>query len=109
MVFDDEISVANSAVGTDLLDGWEDSRVGYNRYLVAVGLVGANAVGEEVVSVRVGGKEVERIRTQATGLGMLSTAILGSRTKVPANALLQAIVLTAPTVSATRLRVVVIP
>lgn len=109
MVFDDEISVADSTAGSDLLDGWEDARVGYNRYIVATGLVGANAVGEEEVSVRVGGKEVDRLRTQSLTLAMPSTSMLGIRVRVPANSLIQAVVLTPPTVSPTRLRLVCVP
>lgn len=58
MIFDEEIAVANSAVGTDLLDAWEDNAVGYNRYLVATGLVGANAAGEEEVEIKVDRKSV---------------------------------------------------
>lgn len=109
MVFDEEISVANSAVGTDLLDGWEDNQVGYNRYYVAGGLVGANVVGEEVVQLKVGGKVVDVLRTQSLTLAMPPDSMLGSRTKVPANAKMQAVVLNAPTVNPTRMRVVCVP
>lgn len=109
MTFDEEISVANSALGTDLLSDWEDNQVGYNRYIVGAGLVGANAVGEEEVAIRVGGKKVDTVRTQATGLGMLTTQILASRTKVPAGTRIMAVVEVAPTVSPTRLRLIVIP
>lgn len=94
-----QVTVANAAAGADLISGDEQAQVGYNRFMVALALIGGNAVGEPVVEIKVGGKRVETVRGSATGLGLLNTHFKPSRVKVPANYLVQAVVTTAPTVS----------
>lgn len=103
------VTVANAAAGVNLIDGHEQSRVGYNRFLVAVALIGGNAVAEPVVAIKVAGKTVETIRGSATGLGLLNTHFKPSRVKIPANALVEAVVETAPTVSSVLLDLEFVP
>lgn len=104
-----QVSVANSAVGTNIIDGEEKSRVGFNRMIVAFALVGGNAVGEEEVEIRVAGKGMAKIAGSATGLGIISTSWEADRLLVPANELVEAVVLVAPTVSPTRFAIKFIP
>ena len=109
MVIDEEVAVADASAGDNIISGHEQERVGYKRWIVATGLVGGNAIGQPIVDIKVAGKVVDTIRGQATGLALINTNMLGSRTKVPANQLVEAEVKTAPTVSPVRIRLVFAP
>jgi len=109
MVIDKEVAAADAAVGDNIVSGHVQERVGYNRFLVACGLSGSTAVGDTIISVKVGGKEVDVIRNQETGLAITSSLMLATRAFVKSNTLVEAEVVDAANSNPIRVRLVFVP
>lgn len=109
MVIDKEIAVAGAALTVDVVSGHENSQVGYRRFLVACGLSGSAAIGDTLLSVRVGGREVDKLRNQELGLAIAADKMLATRALVRANTPVQVIVEDAPLTNPIRLRMVFVP
>lgn len=102
--------VAATAIANyDLIGQHELARVNYERVIVAQGCTGSTAAGDFIVSLKVGGREVEEFINTATGVAVLPANMLALRARVPAGELVQAIVIDAANTNAVSFRLVFVP
>lgn len=98
-----------SAVGVDIVEGHENSVRPYDRVIVGVGYVGANAAGQSIVDVFAGAQKVFTTATSALGLGITRDNMLATRSRVPAGEKVRVVVVVAGTVNPTRISLNMIP
>lgn len=98
------------AVNSDQLDTDNaDKRRPWPRTIVSAGYTGSAAVGDSELAIFIESTEVARIQNSRTGLAPNNDDMQAWAVPVPPNAAIRALVITAPTTNAARLKLVTVP